>query len=34
MTYVDIIGWLLIEAGALAIITALTIKDRQVIITE
>lgn len=34
MTIADFIGWLLIEAGALTIITALTIKNRQVIVTE
>lgn len=34
MTVADLIGWLLMEAGAITIITALTVNRRQIIITE
>lgn len=34
MTIADLIGWLLIETGLLTIAIALTVRDRQVIVTE
>ncbi len=31
---IDIIGWLMIETGIATIIITLTVRDRQVIVTE